>query len=139
MNAAPKVGGESNFKTSVLNAYDPREHRLRIQNLVNTYDMANPGSGNKDMQSLVSAAANQTRVGTAAAGSRGARAQSLFSERPSNMPISPTKSMFFGGQSGASDSISSGGQLEDRKHRTQIKAELVRKELLSRSDLIKLY
>jgi hypothetical protein len=51
--------------------------------------------------------------------------------------MSPGRSVFFGAS--LSSSNSEFNPLKERKHRTNLKAELVRKELLSRSDLIKLY
>jgi hypothetical protein len=60
------------------------------------------------------------------------------------MPLSPQKSKFFGAPSSAaafshSEGKMGPGTLGDRKHRTNLKAELVRQELLSRGDFIKLY
>ena len=40
---------------------------------------------------------------------------------------------------GTTDSTYPTSSLGERKHRTYVKAELVRKELLSRGDLMKLY
>jgi len=53
--------------------------------------------------------------------------------------MSPQKTLFFGSQNPNSTIYSDTSNGNDRKHRTYIKAELVRKELLSRGDLIRLY
>jgi hypothetical protein len=50
-------------------------------------------------------------------------------------PMSPGKSAFFGVQPTLGTILTG----QDRRQRTQLKAELVRKEVLSRRDLFKLY
>ena len=77
---------------------------------------------------------------------------SVFSDKnlPQYQPMSPSKALFFGGGelkhqkvNSYNDSYKSDNNStsvgESRKQRTQLKAELVRRELLSRGDLIRLY
>ena len=117
------------LKSHALQQVDPRQHRLRIQNLLSSYDKTKgplPFDSQQD---------NRRQTLTAQ------KTPAIFTEgsaQVNQQMLSPQKTMFFGGSMPSSESrrVSVTG---DRKHRTYLKAELVRKELLSRSDLIKLY
>lgn len=77
LGGGAKPGSESNFKTSVLNAYDPREQRLKIQSLVSSYDFKGAQQSKEDSQSVFGDN-SQPRLRTAG------RVNSVFSEQ--NLP-----------------------------------------------------